>query len=352
MSEYSVDLIGLTGTWLKPDEYSPLNEASPPDFAYSHIPRVSKKGGGVAMIYKASFNLSLKSVNTFKSFEIICMKPPTILKRNNAATPGPPPSFCIVTLYRPPGPYSLFLEEFADFSADLVTYTDNVLIMGDFNIHVDDPKDPLSKAFTALMYSTGLTQVVSKPTHLHSHTLDLVLMRGIKISDVIVHPHNPILSDHCLVTFKMDLCQSLGGTKNISTSRCITPNTALELANILPAALEVLNIPNKSLNTKTRDLNLVLQLSLDSVAPLKPRKRKDKKLAPWYSEETHTLKRSTRKLEHKWRTTKLEGFRLAWKDSLIEYKQVLIRSRSDYFSRLISKNKHNTKFLFDSCKSH
>ena len=41
--------------------------------------------------------------------------------------------------------------------------------MGDFNIHVDDPNDPLSKAFTALMYSTGLTQVVSKPTHLYSY---------------------------------------------------------------------------------------------------------------------------------------------------------------------------------------
>ena len=48
----------------------------------------------------------------------------------------------------------------------------------------------LSKAFTALMDSTGITQVVSKPTHLHSHTLDSVLTRGIKICDFIVHPHN------------------------------------------------------------------------------------------------------------------------------------------------------------------
>ena len=56
----------------------------------------------------------------------------------------------------------------------------------------------------------------------------------------------------------------------MSTSHYITPNTALELASILPAALEALYVPNKSLNTKTRDLNLVLQLSLDS--PLKPRK--------------------------------------------------------------------------------
>ena len=92
----------LWASLLKPDEYSPLNKASPPDFAYSHIPRVSKKGGGVAMIYEASF--SLKYMNTFKTFEIIGMKPPTTLKTSNAITPAPPPSFCIVTLYRPPVP--------------------------------------------------------------------------------------------------------------------------------------------------------------------------------------------------------------------------------------------------------
>ena len=32
MSECSLDLIGFTKTWLKLDEYTPLNEATPPDF--------------------------------------------------------------------------------------------------------------------------------------------------------------------------------------------------------------------------------------------------------------------------------------------------------------------------------
>ena len=66
-------------------------------------------------------------------------------------------SFWIATL--PPGPYYLFLQEFADFAAYFVTYTDNIQMMGDFNIHVDDPTDPLSKAFTALPDFTGFTKV-------------------------------------------------------------------------------------------------------------------------------------------------------------------------------------------------
>lgn len=105
------------------------------------------------------------------------MKPP--LKRKNPNTPAPHPSFCIATLYRPPGPYSLFLQEFADFVADFVKYTDNILIMGDFHIHVDDLTDPLTIDFK------GFTQVVSKPTHLHSLTLDLVLTREIVITDFL-----------------------------------------------------------------------------------------------------------------------------------------------------------------------
>ena len=48
-------MIGLTETWLKPDELTMLNEASPPGYTSDHIPSASRKGGGVANIY--DFNL-------------------------------------------------------------------------------------------------------------------------------------------------------------------------------------------------------------------------------------------------------------------------------------------------------
>ena len=41
-------MIGLTETWLKPDEFTVLNEASPPGYTSDHIPCASRKGGGVA----------------------------------------------------------------------------------------------------------------------------------------------------------------------------------------------------------------------------------------------------------------------------------------------------------------
>ncbi len=41
----------------------------------------------------------------------------------------------LATVYRPPGPYTDFLKEFADFLSDLLVTVDKALIVGDFNIH-------------------------------------------------------------------------------------------------------------------------------------------------------------------------------------------------------------------------
>ncbi len=40
-----------------------------------------------------------------------------------------------------------------------------VLILGDFNIHVDNEKDALGSAFIEIMDSIGVRQHLSGPTH-------------------------------------------------------------------------------------------------------------------------------------------------------------------------------------------
>uniref|UniRef100_A0A4W5KMC5 Reverse transcriptase domain-containing protein n=1 Tax=Hucho hucho TaxID=62062 RepID=A0A4W5KMC5_9TELE len=66
------------------------------------------------------------------------------------------------------------------------------------------------------------------------------------------------------------------------------------------------------------------------------------------SENTRALKQASRKLERKWCYTKLEVFRLAWKDSTVQYRRALTAAPSSYFSKLIEENKNNPKFIFDT----
>ncbi len=52
--------------------------------------------------------------------------------------------------------------------------------------------------------------------------------------------------------------------------------------------------------------------TLDTVAPLRLRKIKEKSPTPWYNEHTHALKRAARKMEHNWRKTKLEVWNISY----------------------------------------
>ena len=63
-------MIGLTETWLKLDEFTVLNEASSTGYTSDHIPRASRKGGGVANIYDSKFQFTKKK-RAVSSFELL-----------------------------------------------------------------------------------------------------------------------------------------------------------------------------------------------------------------------------------------------------------------------------------------
>ena len=92
---------------------------------------------------------------TFSSFELLVMK-------SMQPTQSLFYSYCLQASW---AIYcTAFLIEFPEFLSDLVVIADNILIVGDFNTHIEKSTDPLLKAFGH-----------HRPTHCHSHNLDLVL---------------------------------------------------------------------------------------------------------------------------------------------------------------------------------
>ncbi len=146
ITDNSFDVLCLTETWLKPNDYIGINESTPPSYCYKHEPRQTGRGGGVAIIYSDILNVTQKTGYRFNSFEILLLNVTLSDMQNKSVL-----SLALATVYRPPGPYTDFLKEFADFLSDLLVNVDKALIVGDFNIHVDNTNDALGLAFTDLI---------------------------------------------------------------------------------------------------------------------------------------------------------------------------------------------------------
>ena len=69
------------------------------------------------------------------------------------------------------------MEDFEQLLSDLVDKPGKPLIMGDFNIHVEDVSDSLALRFGTLLKANGWIQHISTATHQDGGILDLVITR-------------------------------------------------------------------------------------------------------------------------------------------------------------------------------
>ncbi len=90
--------------------------------------------------------------------------------------------------------------------------------------------------------------------------------------------------------------------------RIIIPATKDRFTNNLPDLSQLLCVPinTDELDTITSNMGTTFSNTIETVAPIKLKKVREKRAAPWYNSYTHSLKKETRILERKWRKTNLE----------------------------------------------
>uniref|UniRef100_A0A8C2FJX0 Reverse transcriptase domain-containing protein n=3 Tax=Cyprinus carpio TaxID=7962 RepID=A0A8C2FJX0_CYPCA len=345
ITDNSFDVLCLTETWLKPNDYIGLNESTPPNYCYKHEPRQTGRGVGVATIYSDILNVTQKTGYRFKSFEILMLNVTLSDMQKKSIV-----SLSLATVYRPPGPYTEFLKEFGDFLSDLLVTADKALIFGDFNIHVDNTNDALGLAFTNLLNCFGVKQNITGPTHRFNHTLDLIISHGIDLTDIDIVPQSDDVTDHFLVSCILRIDDNNYIASRYRPGRTIVPATKDRFANNLPDLSQLLCVPinTHELDKMTGNMGTIFSNTLEAVAPIKLKKVREKRTVPWYNSNTHALKKETRSLERKWRKTNLEVFRIAWKNSMSSYRQALKTARAEHIHKLIENNQNNPRFLFST----
>ena len=137
MHEKNIDIFLMTESWLKHSNVIEIIELENcGEFCFVHNPRERRKGGGVACLHNSSFNvLKSKDLNT-KSFEFLEI---AVDIRGKSITFG--------VLYRPEpskkNHYNMndFFDELSNLLLHYIVDNKNFILVGDFNIHVNDPND-------------------------------------------------------------------------------------------------------------------------------------------------------------------------------------------------------------------
>ncbi len=154
-------------------------------------PRTEGRGGGIAAIYRKKVKTTTISIPPAPSFEHLIFK-----------LSGPCPLVTAI-IYRPPKLHPSFLSDFADLLTQLSAISPSVLLLGDFNLHVDSTDNKPASEFLELLQCLNFTQHVNFPTHSHGHILDLVCSTNLNIQQLTSHDLH--ISDHLAITMDLDI---------------------------------------------------------------------------------------------------------------------------------------------------
>ena len=199
--DHKIDIVCLTETWLNPDTPPAIiNSLLPPSFSFAHCPRPQGGGGGVGLLYNNKNSVKNITIPKYVSFEIQCISftiNPSFRVRSASLTTAP---FILFNIYRPPSSSKpTFIAEFTSLLEDFISSSSELIITGDFNLHLDDPSAPYVASFSDLLDTFNLTQHISFPTHDSGHTLDLLITRSAStLVSSIDQTYTPI-SDHKVI---------------------------------------------------------------------------------------------------------------------------------------------------------
>ena len=193
LNHFNIDLCLVMETWLKDSDDIWLKGSDLNNGMYRcfNANRSYSSGGGIILICKSS--LDVKSLDQANNHTYEHASWQINHKKNSLTVTGiyhPPPKDRITN--------SMFIDEITEHLTTLLMGKQDNIILGDFNLHIDDPHDVDTSIFLDTITTMGLTQHVTMPMHYKGNTLDLLLSET--QSNLIGKvQHGALVSDHYMV---------------------------------------------------------------------------------------------------------------------------------------------------------
>ena len=113
----------------------------------------------------------------------------------------------LLGIYHPPASSqhktsnSDFMEDLTHLITTIGLEKRNIVLLGDHNLHTDDPEDPSADQLIATVEAFGMKQHIKFPTHQLGHALDLIATKSSTKLTCTAIPR-PYLSDHRMVVIE------------------------------------------------------------------------------------------------------------------------------------------------------
>ena len=323
-----LDILSLTETFQLND--SIIAELLPPGYNIVYnLRNDGRRGGGVAVIYRQELKCCTINTYNLSTLEAITARLTLASKTLH---------LCVV--YAPESKTSSsasqsFITDFSPILYDDLCDLSNLLIVGDFNYHINKEDNIYAKDFLSLLESCDFHQHVTSPTHIKGNTLDLVITRDKELNPRDIYTDSTVSPDHyavifCLPDHKPEYTHQLTTVRRWKDLNVDDFKADIKQSNIN----DILNSDN--LGDVVRLYDSVLQELLDKHAPAQQRTVKLNHVTPWYNENIRKIKQQRRQAERKWRKSKSSADRQTYRDFCIAANNELISAKRDYFHTKLS----------------
>ena len=335
-----VDVAFVTETWLSDERGTITSIIREAGYEIAHSYR-SKRGGGVAIIYKP--NINMKTDVKIKNYESFMYKNIILngkVKINLA---------CIYRLQEISE--SQFLLDLEDFLSVHSLKSDSLILTGDFNLWYEDTNSKYVKKLADLTSSFGLSQFVTGPTHKLGHSIDLVFANKFEFDLPPIQSTKLDISDHFPIFFSLPTYEHT----NKSISKQISYRNiksidgkkfSRDLCNALDNLYETKSIGDINFESHYKLFSDCCVELLDNVAPVRTVTISNSSKPPWMDDEYCKERATRRRLERAWKVSHSNVDKLPYLAQCKKCSALVISKRKKYYSDLISKCEGDQRSLF------
>ena len=335
-----LDLLVITELWLYSHDTVELGELQPTGYKLKCFHREDRQGGGIAIIHKDGMKVKVitqpAQQKSFESLEVQVTSGNGNLRLLAVYRPQKIPGMC--------APVRTFLNEFSTRLESLITQPSELLVVGDFNFHVDETNDLEARRYINMLNSFDLIQHVDEPTHINGHILDHVITRNESKSIIKNVYVDTQISDHFSVIFNLTLEKPVPVRKTVKFRKLKSIDEHKFRKELQDNISEIEN--KNEAESLVTSYNSVLMKTLDSCAPIQEKTVTIRHHSPWFNDKIREAKKNRRKAEKKWRKTRADEDRLAFVKERQEVVLMLRQAKQEFYSDIIQQSKHNQKDLF------